>query len=634
MSAHSATDANHAKAGRMPAQESDGHLPRTARLFALPLGLTLLFFGFVFLPPIRTNPKLITTFVAVGSFLLLWLGTLMVSSIGRGRDLGIQYVPIKSHYVQASVQFCVYAYFGWYWRDVYREAPLILAQVVFLYVFDMLLCWSRRDSYRLGFGPFPIIFSTNLFMWFRDDWFIFQFLMVATGALGKEFIRWKRDGKLTHIFNPSAFGLCLFSLTLILTGTTGYTHGEELATMLGSPPFIYLEIFLVGLVVQYFFSVTLMTFAATAMLCLLNLIYTGSTGIYHFVDSNIPIAVFLGLHLLMTDPSTSPRTGLGRVIFGGCYGLGVFVTYEILTRLGAPRFYDKLLVVPLLNLSVQVIDRFVRSGVTGRFTRWEATFAPRKLNLLHMAGWATLFLIMLGTGFVQARHPGESIDFWKKAAQEGRPHALPNLVSILAFRANQGSGDAGNELGLIYADGKLTKRDLGKAAFYFSRGCDLGNVESCANVAIQYLFYGASRSGQTVTQALDRLEAAITGTNLALNCYLLGFAYETGHGRAPDKMRAREFYSQSCELGDVGACKNLGRMRLYGEGGAMDPAGAARALEKACLAGDAQSCFYLAPMYQRGAGVPKDPQRALALVQKACDLGLKEACEALKSFPK
>ena len=27
----------------------------------------------------------------------------------------------------------------------------------------MLLAWSRRDAYTLGFGPFPVIFSINLF---------------------------------------------------------------------------------------------------------------------------------------------------------------------------------------------------------------------------------------------------------------------------------------------------------------------------------------------------------------------------------------------------------------------------------------------------------------------------------------
>ena len=54
-------------------------------------------------------------------------------------------------------------------------------QGVFAYAFDMLLWRSRRRAYVLGFGPFPIIFSTNLFLWFRDDWFYLQFLALAVG---------------------------------------------------------------------------------------------------------------------------------------------------------------------------------------------------------------------------------------------------------------------------------------------------------------------------------------------------------------------------------------------------------------------------------------------------------------------
>jgi hypothetical protein len=27
---------------------------------------------------------------------------------------------------------CVYAYWGWYWREVYHEIPLIFAQIAFL----------------------------------------------------------------------------------------------------------------------------------------------------------------------------------------------------------------------------------------------------------------------------------------------------------------------------------------------------------------------------------------------------------------------------------------------------------------------------------------------------------------------
>ena len=90
---------------------------------------------------------------------------------------------------------------------------------------------------------------------------------------------------------------------------------------------------------------------------MLNVVYTGSTGMYHFIDFNIHPAVFLGLHLLVTDPATSPRKNFGKVIFGAAYGAGVFVLYGWLGSLGAPQFYDKLLCVPVLNLTVRALDR-------------------------------------------------------------------------------------------------------------------------------------------------------------------------------------------------------------------------------------------------------------------------------------
>ena len=66
---------------------------------------------------------------------------------------------------------------------------------------------------------------------------------------------------------------------------------------------------------------TTMTMSAVVTTYLFGLLYFAATGIYFFYDSYIPIAVFLGMHLLFTDPSTSPRTELGRIIFGALYGL-------------------------------------------------------------------------------------------------------------------------------------------------------------------------------------------------------------------------------------------------------------------------------------------------------------------------
>src|SRR5215469_1160891 len=265
----------------------------------LPALLTLVFAGFTLLPRVNQNSHLTVSFLVSAGCLAAGLFILWLSTSQAGRTLTYQFVPRRVHWVQMLMHSSVYVYWGWYWREVYHEAPLIAAQVVFLYVLDMLVCWFRRDKWILGFGPIPIIFSMNLFLWFRDDWFYLQFVMVAIIVFGKEFIRWKRDGQSTHIFNPSAFALFLTSLVLIATSNTSMTWGEQISTTFNNPPAIFIEIFVLGLIVQALFSVTLVTMSGAIALYLLNLVYTGSTGMYMFIDTNIHPAVFLGLYLLI-----------------------------------------------------------------------------------------------------------------------------------------------------------------------------------------------------------------------------------------------------------------------------------------------------------------------------------------------
>jgi hypothetical protein len=88
--------------------------------------------------------------------------------------------------------------------------------------------------------------------------------MILVGYLGKELIRWRKNGRSAHIFNPSSFPLAVFSLGLILTGTTYVTLGSEIAQTQFNPPRIYLFIFLVSLPVQLLFGVARVTMAAVA----------------------------------------------------------------------------------------------------------------------------------------------------------------------------------------------------------------------------------------------------------------------------------------------------------------------------------------------------------------------------------
>jgi Flp pilus assembly protein TadD len=367
-----------------------------ARALTLPLTFTLLLVALGGLPAIRRDPHLLWSFLGAAAVLLAWTVPLGAVARARGRTLSLAVVLRPQHYLQACAHLSILGYWGWYWRPVYDAAPLIAAQLGFAYAFDALLAWSRRDTYTFGFGPFPIIFSTNLFLWFKPDWFYLQFLMVAVGFAGKELIRWNKDGRQTHIFNPSSFTLMVFSVVLLLTGQTGITWGPEIATTQFNPPHIYLWIFLVTLPAQFLFGVAPMTWAAVATTYGFSLVYFAATGTHFFPERPIPIAVFLGMHLLFTDPSTSPRTQLGRLIFGVLYGLGVVGLLALLTRLGLPTFYDKLLPVPILNLTIQGIDRAARSTWVKRLdpAALGRGLVPWRRNLAYMAIWALTFMTM------------------------------------------------------------------------------------------------------------------------------------------------------------------------------------------------------------------------------------------------
>jgi hypothetical protein len=460
--------------------------------------------------PVHQSPRLLWSFLGTGAVLLAWNGVLLVSALRQRRRFKLEIVLRKQHYVQACAHASILLYWGWYWRTVYESAFLIVAQLLFAYAFDLLLTWSRRDTATLGFGPFPIVFSTNLFLWFRQDWFYLQFAMIALAFAGKELIRWNRDGRSTHVFNPSAFTLTVFSLALILSGTSNITWGQDIAITQFYPPHMYLFLFLVALPGQLLFGVTTMTMAAVVTTYLFGLGYYAVTGTYYFYDSYIPIAVFLGMHLLFTDPSTAPRTDLGRVIFGVLYGLSTIALYALLGMAGMPPFYDKLLQVPLLNLSVTSIDRVVRSNALRRFDpgRIGASLSVSRRNLAYVSIWAIVFTVMSAAQGVGDRHRGQWLPFWQEACQHGSARACRYLVQLHATYCRAGSRWSCNELDVLLADnqadragsiasrgspslaelpillrgskGPITDRSV---ASLYSRACDQGWPDSCERIA-------------------------------------------------------------------------------------------------------------------------------------------------------
>jgi hypothetical protein len=460
-----------------------GQVRRRLEFLALPLVYTAALFALSLLPAVARNNRLQWSFWAATAFLTVWHVLLLAAIRQRESTLAIVLAPRKQHYLQACAQGMVLLYWGWYWPEVYASAHLIVAQLLFAYAFDLLLNWSRDRVYMLGFGPFPIVFSINLFLWFKADWFYLQFLMIAVAFTAKEFVRWDRGGRRVHIFNPSAFALAVFSLGLIAAGRSDITWGHEVANTLMYAPQMYLFIFLIGLPGQLLFGVTTMTMAAVVTMYALGLMYFAITGTYFFFDSYIPIAVFLGMHLLFTDPSTSPRTDLGRIVFGAMYALSVVLLYDLLGRAGAPTFYDKLLAVPIMNLTVKLIDRLAASSTLRRLepTAFATGVVGRMRNVAYVGVWVLVFGMMSAVQAVGDHHPGHWVPFWQRACLENRPDGCRNLGVLLTAHCAAGSGWACNEYGLLLQPDRRPER----AKMMFTQACDLGFQTGCANLNLQ-----------------------------------------------------------------------------------------------------------------------------------------------------
>ena len=530
-----------------------------------------------FLPRMAT-PAIRWSLVIAAAIGLAWLFWLKASR----KDALSAVVQIRRpHWVQAIAHTSIFVYWGAYVDAVYPQLWLIAAQVIFAYGLDLLMAWTRGRKWVIGFGPLPIVGSTNLFLWFRDDLFYLQLGMIALCFLSREFLRWQRDGRSVHIFNPSGFGLTIASLAVIFTGTTDWTWGSLIATTLIDAPHMYMWIFAAGIVVQVLFGVGLVTMCAALSVYGFGWLWFSATGDWYFENTHIPVAVFLGMHLLITDPVTSPRSNGGKVLFGVGYGLAVFPLYTWLLGIGIPSFYDKLLQVPVLNLMVPLLDKV---GQHLRVPKWRMPARPT--NLVHVSLWIGAFLLMRGD---LNAHPGQNPMYWDARCSTENVRACQNLVTTYRTQCERGVGPACALIADLFMSGKRVPGDEQKAVYYYEQACTRSYARACGMLAI---------------------------------------AYEDGRGGVPASSKnAMKVRVQACRLGDGAACVEQAARFVDGRGVPLDRGKGVALLNEGCALDLPQPCGVLAFIHHRGQGMPPDLARAKALYTKACTLGLEPACK-------
>ncbi len=107
--------------------------------------------------------------------------------------------------------------------------------------------------------------------------------------------------------------------------------------------------------------------------------------------------------------------------------------------MGLPTFYDKLLQVPILNLSVRAIDRIAVRARALDPTAIVRALAPRRRHLAYVSIWTIVFVAISAAGGVGDDHPGQWLPFWKRACADGRPHACRYVADVQAAFCVQGS---------------------------------------------------------------------------------------------------------------------------------------------------------------------------------------------------
>jgi TPR repeat protein len=208
------------------------------------------------------------------------------------------------------------------------------------------------------------------------------------------------------------------------------------------------------------------------------------------------------------------------------------------------------------------------------------------------------------------------------APDSGAVSVIRRLISTCADGDARACADAG---ALYMKGGEGVTADLKMAAGYLRQACETpGMARSCSNLGIVYA--STDGPGQDLGRAADYYRRGCDGGDMQ-GCTDLGVAYADGKGVDADEAQARSFYRKGCD-GDYGrGCTRLGA--LYMHGSDEDGKKALALVRKGCDDGDALGCDAVGEAFYSGYSVEKDPSQAMAFYQKGCDGGIGNSCVRL-----
>jgi serine/threonine protein kinase/TPR repeat protein len=212
---------------------------------------------------------------------------------------------------------------------------------------------------------------------------------------------------------------------------------------------------------------------------------------------------------------------------------------------------------------------------------------------------------------LRKRDPQGSFNWWCAAAAHGRTRAM-------------------REVGLRYANGAGTDRDLVKATQWFDMAIQAGDISAKTLLSECYLLgKGVTKNEAKAIQLLK--EAATANDPRAMD--QLANCYHKGIGVAQDDKEAFRLYSEAAKLNYLDSLGNLGVLYLTSNDTELGKDERARAQKAVSLFRDGTKqnnafCMFLfARCLEAGTGVERNPSEAANWYRRSAEAGIRPAQE-------
>ncbi|MCV0368706.1 MULTISPECIES: tetratricopeptide repeat protein [Filomicrobium] len=192
-------------------------------------------------------------------------------------------------------------------------------------------------------------------------------------------------------------------------------------------------------------------------------------------------------------------------------------------------------------------------------------------------------------------------------------------LKLAEAAAAKGEAAAHTLIGRIYSEGHGVRPDNEVAARWYTRGAELGDVNSMFAIAIM-LAEGRGVEKDLAAAATMFEKAAQTGHPEAN--YNLGLLFLNGTGKPENPLRAAKHIAYAAEQGVAAAQYDLSALYQSGTGVEPDAYQAATWISRAAAQGMAAAQYDYAVMLLSGKGINKDEPKAIELLTAAAEKGI------------